>query len=95
MTEILTLSKNEARQMIEEAVLSVMLKIEKKHVSPLMTKAQVAKYLDKSVATINRYMREGLPYRKIDDGYPEFYKSEIDRWVNERSEKVQGQAHYS
>jgi predicted DNA-binding transcriptional regulator AlpA len=60
-----------------------------------MNKAQVAEYLDKSTATIDRYMREGMPYRKIDGGYPEFYKSEIDRWVNERSKEVSWQANHS
>jgi hypothetical protein len=30
-------------------------------------------------------MREGLPFRKIDGGYPEFYKESIDRWVRERA----------
>ena len=53
-------------------------------VSPILTKAQVAAYLDKSIPTINRYMKEGMPYRKVDGGYPEFSKSQVDRWVDER-----------
>ena len=51
---------------------------------PLLTKAQVADYLGKSVPTIDRYMREGMPFRKVDGGHPEFYKPDIDRWLNER-----------
>lgn len=60
-------------------------------VSPILTKAQVAAYLDKSIPTINRYMKEGMPFRKVDGGYPEFYKSQIDRWIDERSQEVQRQ----
>jgi predicted DNA-binding transcriptional regulator AlpA len=95
MMEIVTLTKQEVRELIEEAAREVMKQIQKQRTSPLMNKAQVAEYLDKSTATIDRYMREGMPYRKIDGGYPEFYKSEIDRWVNERSKEVSWQANHS
>lgn len=59
-----------------------------KRTPPILTKKQVAEYLGKSVPTIDRYMREGLPFRKIDGGYPEFYKSLVDEWINERVQKV-------
>ena len=61
-----------------------------KHTPPILTKKQVAEYLGKSVPTIDRYMREGLPFRKIDGGYPEFYKPQVDGWMNERFQKVSG-----
>lgn len=57
-------------------------------VSPIMTKKQVAAYLDKPISAINRYMRLGLPYKKDGNDYPEFYKPDIDRWLCEYFQKA-------
>lgn len=59
--------------------------LQRDRVPPILTKAQVAEYLGKSIATINRYMREDMPFRKDGNGYPEFYKADIDRWIEWRS----------
>ena len=86
MDRHITTTTSELRTLIAEAVKDAV------RVPPLLTKAQVADYLGKSVPTIDRYMREGLPYRKIDGGHPEFYKPDIDRWLNERFQTVRGKA---
>lgn len=92
--EMIVLSRNEVEQLIQDTVKATVSHMTR-HTPPLMTKAQVAAYLDKSTATINRYMREGMPFRKIDGGHPEFYRSEVDRWLNERVQEISGQTHHT
>jgi predicted DNA-binding transcriptional regulator AlpA len=74
---------DELQKLIRDAVRATV--SEFRHTPPILTKKQVADYLGKSVPTIDRYMREGLPFRKVDGGYPEFYKESIDRWVRHRA----------
>ena len=50
--------------------------------SEVMDKKQLAKYLQKSPATINRYMADGMPYSG--EGHPRFYKSDVDDWLKSR-----------
>lgn len=46
-----------------------------------LTKQQAAEYLDVSVATIDRWMKQGLPFEKrTPNAHPKFFKSQIDRW---------------
>jgi predicted DNA-binding transcriptional regulator AlpA len=79
------LTNADVELLIQRTVDATLSKLEKLHrVPPLMNKAQVAEYLGKSTATIDRYMREGMPFRKIHGGYPEFYRPDIDAWLNER-----------
>jgi excisionase family DNA binding protein len=90
-TQLIILKPSEFREIIADAV-SEGVKRASRPIPPLLTKAQVADYLGKSVPTIDRYMREGLPFRKVDGGHPEFYKTEIDRWLNERVQEVRREA---
>lgn len=79
------LTTEDVESLIQKTVDATLSKLEKLHrVPPLMTKAQVAEYLGKSTATIDRYMREGLPFRKYDGGFPEFYRPDIDEWLRDR-----------
>lgn len=79
------LTQDDIETLIQRTVDVTLSKFERLHRMPaLMNKAQVADYLGKPVSTINRYMREGMPFRKVDNGYPEFYKDDIDRWLLER-----------
>jgi transposase len=57
----------------------------------IMTKAEAAKYLGVSIATINRYMAQQMPYEKIEDnGRPLFRRSEIDSWMRSKNrERIQ------
>lgn len=84
LTEIVTLTKDDLERLIQKTVRVTVSEFTNNRIPPLMDKAQVADYLGKTPATINRYMREGMPFRKIDGGYPEFYKVDIDRWLRER-----------
>ena len=60
------------------------------YVPPVFTKKQVAAYLDKPISTVDRYMKEGLPYYKADENsYPEFSREQVDNWIRERFQKVQ------
>ena len=55
-----------------------------------MTKKQLCAYVDKPLSVINRWMTQGLPYRKEGKDYPEFYKPQVDKWLEDRfSERVQ------
>jgi len=78
------LSSQDIQKLIQETVRVTV--SEFRHTPPILTKKQVADYLGKSIPTIDRYMREGLPFRKIDGGYPEFYKESVDKWWVERKE---------
>lgn len=90
--QVVTLSTNELEQLIDKTVSLTVSKIQPHRVSPIMNKKQVAAYLDKPISAINRYMRLGLPYKKDGNDYPEFYKPDIDRWLHEYFQKVQGKA---
>ena len=79
---LLYISTEQFKSLIRDAVRATVSEIQSH--PPLMTKAQVASYLGKSVPTIDRYMREGMPFRKEGKGHPEFLKSDIDRWLRER-----------
>lgn len=89
--KVVTLTRDDIQKLIHETVRVTVSEFRRDKVPPILTKAQAADYLGKSVATINRYMREGLPFRKDGTGYPEFYKSELDRWINERIQTISGQ----
>jgi hypothetical protein len=71
-------------QLIEKTVSVAVSKIKPDRVPPIMSKKQVAAYLDKPISTIDRWMREGLPFRKEGKDYPEFYKPHVDKWISER-----------
>lgn len=97
MNEVAILTPSQIKQIVAQAVDIAVSKIQPVHFPSLMTKKQVAKYLDKSTATIDRYMREGMPFTKYGNDHPEFYKSEIDKWVERRgtSQKVQGKENHA
>lgn len=76
------------RELVEDSI-QLALSRAAKPPPPIMTKAQVADYLGKSISTVNRYMKEGLPFRKVENDYPEFYKKDIDRWLEERFSAAQ------
>lgn len=86
------LTQQDLEELIRETVRVTVHALARDRTPPIMTKAQVAAYLGKTPAVINRYMRDGMPFRKDGTGYPEFYKSEIDRWVDRRGsiQKVSG-----
>jgi predicted DNA-binding transcriptional regulator AlpA len=88
--EVVTLTRQDLTKLIQETVRVTVSEFRRDRVPPIMNKAQAADYLGKSVATINRYMREGMPFRKDGTGYPEFYRTELDRWINERIQTISG-----
>jgi excisionase family DNA binding protein len=90
---IYQISQTELEGIIERSVNAAIAKV--RATPPILTKAQAAEYLGKTVPTIDRYMREGIPFRKIDGGHPEFLKSDIDRWLSERFQKVSRQANHA
>lgn len=58
----------------------------------VMTKKQLAEFVVKPISTIDRWMKQGMPFRKEGDEYPEFYRPAVEAWLYERhSQKVQGQ----
>lgn len=87
-TKIAVFTAEEIEEIVRRAIEITLAKaVKDSHTPPMMTKAQVSEYLRKSVSTIDRYMREGTPYRKILNGHPEFSRKDIDSWVVARFQK--------
>ncbi|HMO82193.1 MAG TPA: helix-turn-helix domain-containing protein [Pyrinomonadaceae bacterium] len=81
MVEVITIEKSELIRLIDATVArAIENAINSVKPPEIMTKAEVAKYLKKSHATINRWMRNhGLPYHGI--GRPTFNRAEVDAWL--------------
>ncbi len=81
MVEVITVEKTELIRLIDESVAGAIEKVIGSAKPPdIMTKAEIAKYLKKSNATINRWMRyHGLPYHGV--GRPTFNRVEVDEWL--------------
>lgn len=82
--KVVTLTVEEVEDLIQATVRATVTEIKPNHVPLLMDKSQVADYLGKTKATINRWMKQGLPYRKEGKEYPEFYRPLVDKWMEER-----------
>ena len=83
--EVVTVSKDELKELIETTVRATVSEFVNQRVPPVMTKKQLAKYLDKPISTIDRYMREGMPCFRADErSYPEFYPKAVDEWLANR-----------
>lgn len=83
MIEVVTIEKIELIRLIDTSVAGAIEKALNSVKPPdIMTKAEVAKYLKKSSATINRWMRiHGLPYHGV--GRPTFNRAEVDAWMSQ------------
>lgn len=81
MVEIVTIEKTELIRLIDMTVAGAIERaIQSAKPPEIMTKDEVAKYLKKSRATINRWMRQnGLPYHGV--GRPTFNRAEVDAWL--------------
>ncbi len=81
MVEIITIEKSELIRLIDLSIEGAIERaIHSSQPPEIMTKAEVAKYLKKSSATINRWMRlNGLPYHGV--GRPTFSRTEVDAWL--------------
>ncbi|HRJ88579.1 MAG TPA: helix-turn-helix domain-containing protein [Pyrinomonadaceae bacterium] len=81
MVEIITIEKEELIRLIDTSVAGAIEKaIHSSQPPQIMTKSEVAKYLKKSSATINRWMRKnGLPFHGV--GRPTFNRTEVDAWL--------------
>lgn len=81
MVEIVTIEKAELIRLIDMTVAEAIEKAIRAAKPPeIMTKDEVGKYLKKSRATINRWMRfNGLPYHGV--GRPTFNREEVDAWL--------------
>lgn len=89
MTEVVTLTKHDLEQLITKTVREAVSQLVPERVPPVMNKKQLAKYVDKPISTINRWMKEGLPYRKEGKDYPEFYKKDVDAWIDARFGQIE------
>lgn len=89
MTEIAVMPKSDLEELIRSTVEAAVSKLKVEYHPPLMNKAQVAAYLRKPKSAVNKYMKEGMPFHKDGKDYPEFYRAEIDRWLEERFGGIQ------
>ena len=51
----------------------------------LLEKKDVAEYLKVSVPTVERFMRDGLPFHKVGKRFVRFYQEEVDKWIIENN----------
>ena len=81
MVEVITIEKTELIRLIDLSISGAIERAISSSKAPdITTKAEVGKYLKKSPATINRWMRyHGLPYHGI--GRPTFNREEVDAWL--------------
>ncbi len=87
--EFALLSRDAIEQIVVQVVQKTVSELKPERVPPVMTKKQVAAYLDKPISAIDRYMAQGMPYRKEGNDYPEFYKKDIDEWIEKRFQQIE------
>jgi hypothetical protein len=51
-----------------------------------LKKFELAEEWNTSLATIDRYMQNGMPYEKIGKGFPKFYLSKCTAWKDSLAE---------
>lgn len=81
MVEVVTIEKAELIRLLDTSISGAIERAIRSTAPPeIMTKSEVAIYLKKSRATINRWMRNnGLPYHGA--GRPTFNRAEVDAWL--------------
>ncbi len=81
MVEVVTIEKAELIRLLDTSISGAIERAIRSAAPPeIMTKNEVAKYLKKSHATINRWMRNnGLPFHGV--GRPTFNRAEVDAWL--------------
>lgn len=86
---VIVLTEPELSDLIRRTALAVVaeLRNDLQTTPEVMTKAQVATYLGRSVATVDRWMAErGLPSKKVDKtSHPTFIKADVDAWLRSRN----------
>lgn len=65
---------------LRSAELAAEIVLKRTHEPSLMTKRECAEYLRVSVSSVDRYIKEGLPCRKV-GGQPRFVKDDVDEWL--------------
>ena len=83
--EIVALSKNDIEELLTRAArtsVSLLRDDLEKHRTPeLMTKSELANYLRCSVASISRFLKQGIPVEYVGES-PRFRKVNIDKWLS-------------
>lgn len=84
MQQIIALTETQLESLLERAASAGANKALQTigHTPDVMKKAELAEYWRVSPGTINRYMAIGLPYKKIEQGSPRFYRVECDKWLS-------------
>jgi len=91
--EIISLSKQDLQDIIRQTAREVLedfrADLVNSKVPSIMSKAEVAEYLGRSVPSINRLMKKrAIPFEKVDNEHPKFYKSAIDRWLHKGTKSI-------
>jgi predicted DNA-binding transcriptional regulator AlpA len=81
--------KDDLAEIIQTTVRETIARVQPVHHPSIMNRAQLRAYLGKPESTIKRYMREGMPYRKDGTDHPEFYKKDIDAWIEKRFQQIE------
>lgn len=85
---IAVLEESEITELIRKAVALATTdlrdELERSRTPELMTKDRLAIYLECHVSSINRFMKNGLPFEMLGD-HPRFRKVDIDNWLKHGS----------
>lgn len=54
----------------------------------MMTKRQLANYLQRSTRWVELMTREGMPAYKRDNGHMRYSRREVDAWLDERGSRA-------
>lgn len=50
----------------------------------MLSKKELAKELSISIPTIDRYMKQGMPYHKVGKRLVRFYLKEVMEWIEKK-----------
>jgi hypothetical protein len=85
--QVVVLEKDELADLLRQAANLAVSKLrddlESKRTPELMSKEQLAVYLDVHISTIDRYMKKGIPIEHAGD-LPRFRKNSIDLWLKRK-----------
>lgn len=85
MEKVIYLTESDLADLIRRTALAVAndlrQDLRRAQTKEVMSKAELSEYWGCSIATINRYMKDGMPFEKVyDNAHPTFRRFDVDSW---------------